>query len=171
MSGFYIGTSVIGITAILFSLVLILLDKKQSADYAARLEEEKRELAKVIEDSEQMLDELNKFSDYVINQVDKRSTQLAAMMSKIDEQMGKLKDQIPEPPKEVKIETVIPQTAVESPEKSPIRSDVINNKHREVLAMVEKGMSDAEIAKALNMGKGEVQLILGMNINKLKTGI
>ncbi|MCX8130294.1 MAG: hypothetical protein N3I35_09375 [Clostridia bacterium] len=39
----------------------------------------------------------------------------------------------------------------------------LNNKYREVIRLAEAGMSDTEIAKDLRMGKGEVQLILGMN--------
>lgn len=39
----------------------------------------------------------------------------------------------------------------------------LNSRHKEVLKLAEKGLSDTEIAKTLNMGKGEVELILGVN--------
>lgn len=39
----------------------------------------------------------------------------------------------------------------------------INNKLKRVLQLSQNGHSDTEIAKSLNMGKGEVQLILEMN--------
>jgi len=39
----------------------------------------------------------------------------------------------------------------------------INAKHREVLQLAEKGLTDTEIAKRLNIGKGEIQLILELN--------
>jgi hypothetical protein len=39
----------------------------------------------------------------------------------------------------------------------------INCKHKEVIQLAQLGMNDTEIAKSLKMGKGEVQLILGMN--------
>lgn len=39
----------------------------------------------------------------------------------------------------------------------------INNKYDEVLRLSGLGMTDIEIAKKLNMGKGEVQLILELN--------
>jgi len=39
----------------------------------------------------------------------------------------------------------------------------ISAKHREVLQLAEKGLTDTEIAKRLNMGKGEIQLILELN--------
>ncbi|MCX7708897.1 MAG: hypothetical protein N2484_03510 [Clostridia bacterium] len=46
-----------------------------------------------------------------------------------------------------------------------VRDNVIplNSRHKEVLRLSESGMSDTEIAKTLNMGKGEIQLILGVN--------
>lgn len=38
----------------------------------------------------------------------------------------------------------------------------INNKYSEVLRLSNEGMEDLEIAKSLNMGKGEVELIIGL---------
>ncbi|NLL06685.1 MAG: hypothetical protein GX270_13075 [Clostridiaceae bacterium] len=39
----------------------------------------------------------------------------------------------------------------------------INNKHNEVITLANKGLNETEIARKLNMGKGEIQLILGVN--------
>ena len=39
----------------------------------------------------------------------------------------------------------------------------INNKHNEVISLAKKGLNETEIAKKLNIGKGEIQLILGVN--------
>lgn len=41
----------------------------------------------------------------------------------------------------------------------------INNRYTEVLRLSKSGMGELEIAKSLNMGKGEVELILGINKN------
>ena len=41
----------------------------------------------------------------------------------------------------------------------------INNRYSEVLRLAKSGLSELEIAKTLNMGKGEVELILGINKN------
>jgi DNA-binding NarL/FixJ family response regulator len=48
-----------------------------------------------------------------------------------------------------------------------IKDNVIplNGRHKEVLNLYENGLNETEIAKRLNMGKGEVQLILGVNKN------
>ena len=39
----------------------------------------------------------------------------------------------------------------------------LSDKHREVIELSKKGMKDTDIAKSLKIGKGEVQLILGIN--------
>lgn len=41
----------------------------------------------------------------------------------------------------------------------------INNRYGEVLHLAKSGLSELEIARTLNMGKGEVELILGINKN------
>jgi ATP/maltotriose-dependent transcriptional regulator MalT len=171
MNQFYLGTSIFGILLIIGTLVVILFDKKKSLDYASKMEEEKNELIKVIADSEQMLEELNRFSDYVISQVEKKSTQLAALLRQCDEELPKQATDVQgENPLEIKEPAVSAGVAKgEEPKRS--KTELTNTRHKDVLELVERGMSDTEIAKALNMGKGEVQLILGMNIHKLKTGI
>ncbi|MDP4093828.1 MAG: hypothetical protein Q8920_10750 [Bacillota bacterium] len=52
-----------------------------------------------------------------------------------------------------------------SKQANKIKNNVIpiNNKYMEVIRLSEEGFSDIEIAKKLNMGKGEVQLVLDMN--------
>lgn len=39
----------------------------------------------------------------------------------------------------------------------------LSSRHKEVLQLADKGLSETEIAKKLSMGKGEIQLILGLN--------
>lgn len=39
----------------------------------------------------------------------------------------------------------------------------LNNKSRQVIDMAKNGFDDTEIAKRLNIGKGEIELILGIN--------
>ncbi len=39
----------------------------------------------------------------------------------------------------------------------------INSRYNEVITLSKKGLNETEIARKLNMGKGEIQLILGVN--------
>lgn len=171
MNQFYLGTSILGILLILGAILLIMMDKKKSLDYALRVEEEKNELIKVVADSEQMLEELNRFSDYVINQVEKKSSQLEALLHQCDETLSKPVAEVQRVNSVEVKEAVAPAAPDQMMGSEQRKSEAQNNRHKEVLELIEKGMSDAEIAKALNMGKGEVQLILGMNIHKLKATI
>lgn len=59
----------------------------------------------------------------------------------------------------------MPQAAAGAPGRQVPKNNVIqlNSRHKEVLRLSENGLSDTEIAKTLNMGKGEIQLILGVN--------
>lgn len=41
----------------------------------------------------------------------------------------------------------------------------LNGRHKEVISLAENGLNVTEIARRLNIGKGEVQLILGVNRN------
>lgn len=50
-----------------------------------------------------------------------------------------------------------------SPSKSNDKVVALNSKHNEVLMLAQKGFNETEIARKLNMGKGEIQLILGVN--------
>jgi len=47
--------------------------------------------------------------------------------------------------------------------KSEEKVVTLNSKHKEVLMLAKKGLNETEIAKKLNIGKGEIQLILGVN--------
>lgn len=52
-------------------------------------------------------------------------------------------------------------------QQNKIKHNVIslNSRHKEVIILAENGLNETEIARRLNMGKGEVQLILGVNKN------
>lgn len=39
----------------------------------------------------------------------------------------------------------------------------LNSRHKEVIQLVNKGMNSTEIARKLNIGKGEIELIIGIN--------
>jgi len=54
-------------------------------------------------------------------------------------------------------------TAQNATENSAQNAMTLSFKHREVLKLATEGLSDTEIAKRMNIGKGEVQLILGLN--------
>jgi hypothetical protein len=90
MSQFYVSFIFIGIALVVFSLTLILLDKKKAFNFLKNYEEKKQELIDIINDAEQMIEELNKFSDYIVTQMDFKNEELSNNLKKADEQLGNL---------------------------------------------------------------------------------
>jgi hypothetical protein len=187
---FYVSLTFLGIVLIIFSLVWVILDKKKVFSYARSFEQKKEELAEIITDAEQMIEELNKFSDYIVTQVDLKNEELQTNLKNADEgikTIGKKAQAIYEA--EVKT-AAIEETSARAETKmlevngssntyqspSGIRFEKLvsrrnekviplNNRYNEALRLSENGMGVIEIAKMLNMGKGEIELILGINRN------
>ncbi|HOM02086.1 MAG TPA: hypothetical protein PLH43_04575 [Acetivibrio sp.] len=192
MTGFYVSVMFIGILLILVSLTLIFLDKRKSSEDAKRIDEKKEELSKIISDADLMVQELNKFSDYVISQVEQKNKETLDLIRNAEERLEKLTKEFTNVMEnsdkerfvedngdsfvEVKSDLVIDSikfedTAVNAAKPYQIKLQAIaeekvipiNSKHKEVLALAQKGLNETEIAKKLSIGKGEIQLILGVN--------
>ena len=80
----------------------------------------------------------------------------------VDADMTKKSDVAPE----ISEEPSVPKTkGRRSNSQKKVKDKVIsiNSKHNEVITLAQKGLNETEIARKLNMGKGEIQLILGVN--------
>ncbi|MCX7842622.1 MAG: hypothetical protein N2489_06060 [Clostridia bacterium] len=190
---FYVSIIFLGIMLIIIALIWIAYDMKRSQDYVKKLDDKKQELLEIISDCEQMIEELNKFSDYIVTQMDIKNQEMCSSLKIIEEKLEQISlknvennDVVPIVKEKVvngtpgtgffnhnsdliidNIEYDSSNAVKTSSSKSSGRSKdkviPINNKFKEVIRLSENGMSDTEIARALNMGKGEIQLILGMN--------
>jgi ATP/maltotriose-dependent transcriptional regulator MalT len=178
MNQFYVSIIFLGITLIVISLVWIAYDRKKSYDYTDMLDSKKKELVGIISDAEQMVEELNKFSDYVVTQMDIKNAELNTNLKVMEEKIRNINERVLESFDMKAVQGV--QAALQSDRVvngSPVgfgsplnktgraRDKVvsINQRHNEVMVLAENGISDTEIARRLNIGKGEVQLILGVN--------
>jgi len=180
MTGFFASIFFIGILLIVVSFLLILIDKKKSYDYRNDALEKKEDLVEVIKDAEQMLLELNKFSDYIITQVEQKNMALNSSMKDAEEIIKGLKkvnnvECIKEEYNNMydygKTNTLKATASLkeledrsggeELPANKNKKDNVIsiNSKHRNVFSLSDSGMNDIEIARKLNIGRGEVQLI------------
>ncbi len=189
MSGFYVSLIFIGILLSIISLVLILIDKKNIFVFRKTFDDKKQELVEIINDAEQMIDELNRFSDYIVSQIDVKNEELNASIKAAEQRIRSFEEKAGAvvaavETAEVKIEGIMPQAAVNSTGAAAaayIRNDIVNsttssstsgkkkekvipfsNRYSEVLRLSSEGMEDTEIAKSLKMGKGEVELIIGL---------
>lgn len=193
MTGFYASMMFIGILLIIVSLVLIFLDKWKSSETEKRIDQKREELAKIIADADLMVQELNKFSDYIISQVEQKNKETLDLIKNAEERLEKLTKEYASASMDsgnekfvtntedsyaggksdlvienLKFEEDVPVSAAKPYQikLQGVKDEKvipINSKHKEVLALAQKGLNETEIAKKLSMGKGEIQLILGVN--------
>lgn len=166
----YVSLIFIGITLILTSIVLILFDMKRSRDNVRQLEEKKAEILEAVSDAEQLVDEMNKFSDYILTQIEQKNEEVLTNLKYFDIKMKDMEPAEEDIQKDVQEDvredsaSVEPMMAQDESSHQPemVRSEKViplSSKYRDVVKLTEEGLSDMEIAKSLNMGKGEIRLI------------
>lgn len=170
---FYVSMIFLGIILVVISMVGILYDKKRSIDFESRIEEKKRELYSIINDAEMMIEEINKFSDYVVSQMETKNQELYTTLQSIDQKLKQLN--IGECAKNsnnsINAENIEPKEknaaciVGKPPQSSDYNEKVIpiSSKHKEIIKLSQNGMDETQIAKRMNMGKGEIRLILEMH--------
>ena len=182
MTGFYASIMFIGILLVLVSLVWIAYDKKKYLEDEKRMDEKKEELLKIISDADLMIDELNRISDYVVSEMDKKSKEVQNAIESMSEKVKSISNE-KEKNKSKENNALIKDKTLgtgrlskevgyvfnaepsidKSYKKLNDKVIAVNSKHKEVLALAQRGLNETEIAKKLSMGKGEIQLILGVN--------
>ncbi|MEN8905495.1 MAG: hypothetical protein ABF289_06000 [Clostridiales bacterium] len=183
MNGFYICVMVVGIMIVFMAFIWIIIDKKRSIDYKKVIDSKKNDLVEIIEDADIMVEELNKFSDYIVTEFDKREKKLGEYFMNVDvaiSEKGVLENEILKNGTDnrvfnkndvtTKTNTNIKQKNINNTqikinnEKISVNEKVIhlNTRYKKVLDFKNKGLTQIEIAKQLNIGKGEVKLIFDM---------
>lgn len=180
MTVFFTCIIFVGIGLIVFSLILMLYEKKRLHDYRGDLKEKKDQLIRVIEDAEELIEEMNRFSDYAVTQIEEKNNVLLDTIAKADLMIQKLKSTatnqtLPseqEPPlAAVYDESSITKILEEDKPYIENRNSTYQNKgkvltfdvkRREIIKLARTGMDSTEIARILNCGKGEIELIARM---------
>jgi hypothetical protein len=172
---------------VIVCIALIAYDRKRSIDYTSQIDSKKEELIGIMSDAEQMIEELNKFSDYIVTRMDLKNEEITQCIKSFEERMEKVNSK---KPKKVKSEPLQLDKAVDggfseieeavgsgksNQNKEIIINDTIledktslnnqkvipmNNKFKNVIRLSQQGLDDTAIAKSMNIGKGEVQLII-----------
>ncbi len=136
---------------LLITLICIKSTKKWFKRQFKILERKKKELDELIYSATDMVHELNNVSDYVVTTVDQKSVELKVVMNEIDEKIAECRELFEgRTPKVVEIK------------KPTAESKKAASKREEINKLFTSGIEEADIAKMLGLGKGEVQLILGM---------
>ena len=148
------------ITGILFVISTIRMSsvKKWMKVQINVLEKKKSELDELINSSSDMVNELNNISDYVAELIGNRKEELNEIVKAADEKITECKNLFEQTKKE---------NIVEFPNKN-ISEMVTHSRKEEIEELYNEGYSVSEIARELNIGKGEIELMLGITERYLK---
>lgn len=172
MDVFFACITLAGAGIVLFAVILMLADKKRMHDYRDDLAEMEDNLIEVIEDAEVLIKEMNKFSDYVVSRLEEKHDLLLKTLEEAEQRirsmngMLDISSQSPEVQKQ-NGEAILPKTANEESAESILQSRLfsrkkvaaLEDKREEIIRLSKSGMDSTEIAKRLNMGRGEIELI------------
>jgi len=122
------------------------------------LERKKEELDELINSSSDMVNELNNVSDYVANMMSLKTEELNEAVKSVDEKLAECRSMFEKSEKE---------NIVDFPVKN-ISAAVTHSRKDEIEALYNEGYSVSEIARELNVGKGEIELMLGITERFLK---
>ncbi|HHW30474.1 MAG TPA: hypothetical protein GXX20_02190 [Clostridiaceae bacterium] len=133
--------------------VFLLAERRILKKLLRVLEEKNAQLLETIKDADEMLDELNRLSDYIAELLDGKKNEL---IKQKDEYVLPIETEV-----ENEIENEV-ETGIDIEADEGLSFNQEKQLHKEVYELLEKGMSCEEIARKLNRGKGEVQLIIDM---------
>jgi len=173
MTAFFVCIILIGIIVVGIAMVWIVIERKNSRDYRLDIDERRYELHQTIEDAEQLLNELNNFSEYIVNRMEEKQQEIESV---IKAAFGKpdLCENIPGQASYInqfseKSDDAVSEVSDVTENNEEYHTEVIrmkkgkiisfDAKKREVINLYKKGVGSTEIARMLNMGKGEIELI------------
>lgn len=168
MEIFYICIILVGIFLVCFALIWMVVEKKRNHDYRLDIDERRFELQQAIEDADQLLTELNNFSSYIVNRMEEKQQTLEDILYQVEERLELIKQNKPVSSpvnisKAREINDISEQdTYISTSSENKGKLIPLDDRKREVIKLHNKGVSSTEIAKMLNMGKGEIELISRM---------
>jgi len=157
----------IGAFTVLVATMLIFLDKLKGEDMYFNLDVKEQEIKKVIEDADDIIAELNYTSEMVVKEIEEKMRGLREDMKNLTATAA-----VNNPPvAEVSASNIKP-LAVPAGKKKKMVNDASENegqadvklsqKQQAVFEYAAQGMSITDIAKNMNIGQGEVMLILSL---------
>lgn len=179
MTLFFTCIILVGSGLTVFSIMLMLYEKKRLHDYRSDLREKKEDLINIIEDAEELITEMNRFSEYTITQLEEKNEFLLKSLAEADLKIEMLNSveicesfdvksdhpvyNVDSVNKIIEEEKCLQDKTVNTP--TPIRKGKVltfDSKRREIIKLAKSGLCSTEIARLLNCGKGEIELIARM---------
>jgi hypothetical protein len=177
----------IGIITVMTVVIMIFLDKLKGDDIYFNIDVKEQEIKKVIEDAEEILSELNFTSDVIVKEIEEKINNLNNIYRGVNDSIAKINTR-PAVEQQIFQQPIIQQQPVMEPqpqravEKTTVpvkfkpitlsaqnKSNEINEKHEKskskqemIFNLADQGTSIVDIAKKMNLGQGEVSLILSL---------
>lgn len=155
--------TIIGLGITIISLFLIFSDRLKGEGLYFDIYVKEQEIRKAITDADEMIDELKYTSEAVINEIEQNISDFRKYFKKI--KTREIDQSI--------IEVVTESTNSPNKGSNTIKEEKIsqiNEKMSKIYEYYNEGMEVEEIAKKLNIGKGEVSLILTLRNGVVKNG-
>lgn len=169
MEGLYVAIMIIGLLLVLLAMILIWIDKKNFKRDIELVTEKETALREVVADAEYLIEELGKLynsvSDHINSkksELDKHAVNLAThleqQLSQVEKKVYGLSEKI-----EIKQENINTSTNknIKDIENKQKRLN-INEKYKKVAELLNNGMNESEVAGALSISRGEVQMVSKM---------
>ncbi len=155
----------IGIIVIVISLLIFKKDTVQDSKIdLKKVKEEQRKLMECIEIGEEIIEEINQVGVHVIEKIDKKTMELRNLMKNCEEialqsihedlKQRTLQEEVPIAEQDIKKQNIEP------PERSSVNLEPEEDLSEKILKLKASGYTISQIAKELDKGIGEVQLIL-----------
>ncbi|AOT68252.1 DUF6115 domain-containing protein [Geosporobacter ferrireducens] len=155
----------IGIIVIVISLLIFKKDTVQDSKIdLKKVKEEQRKLMECIEIGEEIIEEINQVGVHVIEKIDKKTMELRNLMKNCEEsslqsihedlKQRTLQEEVPIAEPDIKKQNIEP------PERSSVDLEPEEDLSEKILKLKASGYTISQIAKELDKGIGEVQLIL-----------
>ena len=178
MAVFFTCIILIGSGLVFVSFLLMLYEKKRLHDYRGDLHEKKDSLITIIEDAEELITEMNRFSEYTVNQIEEKNNNLLQSIAAAEQKIHMLESTGSHNSAQTAAESVYDEASVnkiidEDKSSRNRKSDALipeskgkvlafDLKRREIIRLAKCGINSTEIARLLNCGKGEIELISRM---------
>jgi len=177
-------TAIIGIFLMVFTLVKLKIEDDKPSDSYFETGNSIKAINSSLDEAEKAVEELNKFAQSVLTDIDTKYQELLFVYNLIDEKKSELKgyggrggaggDTVKVLPFTKRTDSIVSETlagisrkrdaSLASTSAAGVRPTTrkadIHPKHREIVSLHESGMSVTDISKKLDMGQGEVKLIL-----------
>lgn len=156
----------VGVFVILAAAIMIFLDKVKGEDIYFSMDVKEQEIKKVIEDADEIISELNYTSEMIVHEIEEKISSFREELKNLNNTAANAS------PTDKKAAAPAISTVITANKKKKITNDSsdidnvldekLSQKQLTVFEYASQGMSVTDIAKQMNIGQGEVMLILSL---------